>query len=97
MHAALDRAEQISGYSDRKVEDWAMATWHQQQADRAGRTGTLFHSTEWTVVIDPPGQMRALYRTSTKQLAEVYMRNLRDNNPGAAAHAYILPPAKRSK
>lgn len=72
-----------------------MATWHQQQADAAGRTGSLFHATDWTVVIDPPNQMRALYRTDTKQLAEVYMRNLRANNPGAAAHAYILAPAKR--
>jgi hypothetical protein len=66
-----------------------MATWHQQQ-----RPVRLFHVTDWTVVIDPPNQMTWLYRTSTKQLAEVYLRNLKANNPGAAQHAYILRPAK---
>jgi len=66
-----------------------MATWHQLQ-----RPVKLYHETDWTVVIDPPNQMRALYRTSSKELAEVYMRNLRANNPGAAQHAYILKPAK---
>jgi hypothetical protein len=66
-----------------------MATWHQQQ-----RPVKLYHPTQWTVVIDPPNEMRALYCTSTKELAEVYMRNLKANNPGAAQHAYILPPVK---
>lgn len=66
-----------------------MATWHQQQ-----RPVKLWHDTEWTVVVDPPNQMTHLYRTSTRDLAEVYMRGLKANNPGAAAHAYILKPAK---
>lgn len=66
-----------------------MATWHQQQ-----RPVQLFHATEWTVVIDPPNQMTHLYRTSTKALAEVYMRNLKANNPAAHKHAYVLRPAK---
>ena len=65
-----------------------MATWHQDK-----RPVKLWHKTDWTVVIDPPNQMRALMCFSTRQLAEVYMRNLRANNPGAAAHAYILKPA----
>lgn len=69
-----------------------MATWHQQQ-----RPTQLWHATEWTVVIDPPNQMRGLYRTSTKDLADVYMRGLKANNPGAAQHAYILPPANARK
>ena len=64
-----------------------MATWHQQR-----NPVRLDHKTEWTVVIDPPNQFRACYCTSTKELALVYMRNLKANNPGAAAHAYILPP-----
>lgn len=64
-----------------------MATWHQQQ-----RPTQLWHATEWTVVIDPPHQMRALYRTSSRDLAEVYMRGLKENNPHAAAFSYILPP-----
>ncbi len=68
-----------------------MATWHQQQV----KTPQLWHMTEWTVCIDPPNQMRALYRTTSRDLAEVYMRNLKANNPGAAKHAYIIPPAKK--
>jgi hypothetical protein len=67
-----------------------MATWHQLQAKGV----KLYHETDWTVVIDPPHQLRALYRTSSKQLAEVYLRNLKANNPGAAQHAYILKPAR---
>jgi hypothetical protein len=67
-----------------------MATWHQQQVKGL----KLYHETEWTVVIDPPNQMMALYRTSTCDLAEVYMRNLKANNPGAHQHAYILKPAR---
>jgi hypothetical protein len=69
-----------------------MATWHQQQ-----RSVRLYHETEWTVVIDPPHQMRALMTFRDRDLAEVYMRNLRANNPGAAQHAYILKPAKESR
>ena len=66
-----------------------MATWHQQQ-----RPVKLYHETQWTVVIDPPNEMRALYRTSSKDLADVYMRGLKANNPNAARFAYILKPAK---
>jgi hypothetical protein len=69
-----------------------MATWHQQQADKRNPPRSLAHATDYTVVIDPPGQMRALYSCSTRELADVYMRGLKANNPGAAKHAYILPP-----
>jgi hypothetical protein len=68
-----------------------MSTWHQDKAKTQ-----LWHATEWTVVIDPPHQLRAIYRTSSKALADVYLRGLRENNPGAAAHAYILPPQKEA-
>lgn len=71
-----------------------MATWHQLQARPQPK---LFHATQWTVVIDPPHQMRALMGFSTRALADVYMRNLKDNNPGAHAHSYILPPANRTR
>lgn len=64
-----------------------MATWHQNQ-----RPVKLYHATQWTVIIDPPNQMRACMTFSTRDLAEVYMRNLKANNPGAAAHSYILKP-----
>lgn len=70
-----------------------MSTWHQ---DQAHNQIPLFHATKWTVVIDPPNQMRALVRFSTKALADVYMRGLKANNPGAAAHSYILKPAIKS-
>lgn len=66
-----------------------MSTWHQQQ-----RPVRLFHSTQWTVVIDPPNQMRALMTFTTKALAEVYMRNLKANNPAVLPYAYIVPPGR---
>ena len=66
-----------------------MATWHQLQ-----RPVKLYRDTQWTVVIDPPNQMRALMTFSTRALADVYMRNLKANNPGAYPHAYVLKPAK---
>jgi hypothetical protein len=68
-----------------------MSTWHQDQ-----RPVQLWHTTEWTVVIDPPNQMRALVRFTSRQLAEAYMRNLKENNPGAHAHSYILKPQRSS-
>lgn len=75
------------GYRDLEEDD--MATWHQERAPVK-----LYHEMEWTVVIDPPNQMRALYRTSTRELAEVYLRGLKANNPGVARFAYVLKPAK---
>jgi len=66
-----------------------MSTWHQSQ-----RPIKLAHPTEWSVVIDPPGEMHHIYSTSTKELALVYMRNLQANNPDYFQHAYILPPAR---
>lgn len=67
-----------------------MATWHQLQ-----RPVRLWHPTQWTVVIDPPNQMRALMTFSTKALADVYMCNLKANNPDAYAHSYILAPGRK--
>ncbi len=67
-----------------------MATWHQLNAKPQP---PLYHQTQWTVVIDPPNQMRALMTFTSRNLAEVYLRNLKDNNPGAHQHAYILRPA----
>lgn len=68
-----------------------MATWHQMQ-----RPVKLYHETQWSVVIDPPHQMRAVMTFSTKELAAVYMRNLAANNPGAHKHAYMLKPASKT-
>lgn len=71
-------------FLERQIE---MATWHQER-----HPVRLWHPTLWIVVIDPPGQMRALVTFSSRELAEVYMRGLRENNPGAARHSYILKP-----
>ena len=68
-----------------------MATWHQQQ-----RPVKLTHATKWTVVIDPPHQMRALMTFDTAALADVYMRNLKANNPQAALHSYVLKPYSKT-
>ncbi len=64
-----------------------MATWHQQQ-----RSVRLYDDNKWTVVIDPPNRIRALMLFTTRNLAEVYMRNLKANNPGVYPHSYILMP-----
>lgn len=66
-----------------------MATWHQSR-----NPVKLYSSTTWNVVIDPPNEMRWIYAASTKELAEVYMRNLKENNPAAYRFAYILKPSK---
>lgn len=71
-----------------------MATWHQQQADKRHPV-RLWDETQWSVVIDPPNRMRALYLTSSKANADAYMRGLKENNPGDARYAYILAPAKK--
>lgn len=71
-----------------------MSTWHQDQAQKRFPR-PFFHTTEWTVVIDPPNQMRTLMCFSSKNFADVYMRGLKANNPAAYGHSYILPPANR--
>ncbi len=69
-----------------------MSTWHQDQ-----HPVKLYHPTQWTVCIDPPNQMRALMTFTTRDLAEIYMRNLAANNPGAYRYSFILKPAKEVK
>jgi hypothetical protein len=69
-----------------------MATWHQLKAKTP-----LYHPTQWTVVIDPPNDLRWMYLASTRELAEVYMRNLKANNPQAYKFAFILKPVKRTE
>lgn len=64
-----------------------MATWHQQKAFR--RNPIRFdHDTEWSVVIDPPNQMRAIVRFSDKAMASAYADKV--------AHSFILPPRSAS-
>jgi len=66
-----------------------MATWHQSKAKTK-----LYDPNRWAVVIDPPNEMRWMYLASTQELAEKYMRDLKENNPAAYRFAYILKPAK---
>lgn len=69
-----------------------MATWHQKRAP--------FHipaDDKWRVVMDPPFDLRAVYETTTRDLAEVYLRNLSHNRPGIAAHSYIAAPRSLDK
>ena len=62
-----------------------MSTWHQDQA----RT-KLYHHTEWTVVSNPPHQMRTLYTFPTEACARAALARWRE---AGQEHLYILPPA----
>lgn len=74
-----------------------MATWHQQQADRrafqAGSPRKLYHETEWTVVSDPPNDVRTLSTFTTKAKAEEFLAKIKAREP----HSYILAPASERK
>jgi hypothetical protein len=65
-----------------------MSTWHQEQ-----RPVKLFHETEWTVVIDPPNEMRGLVRFATEAEANAYKANFGRHHPLKADYVYILPPS----
>lgn len=62
-----------------------MATWHQNQ-----NPVPLYHETDWTIVSDPPGDMRCLIRFSTKEAAEERLDTWKKN--GSGQHCYILAP-----
>lgn len=66
-----------------------MSTWHQRR-----NPVQHWHETLWTVSVDPPNESTYFYRTSTKELAEVYLRGLKENNPDSARYARIIPPAR---
>lgn len=59
-----------------------MATWHQLR-----RPVTLYHETKWTVVVDPPNQLRTLMLFDHEQQANDYARTQQ--------HAYVLRPARQ--
>ena len=64
-----------------------MATWHQQ------RSGVkLYSEGKWTVVTDPPNQMRFLQTFETALGAREFIQMLEKNQPEQAAFSYILPP-----
>jgi hypothetical protein len=63
-----------------------MATYHQLKAEAQGRGPRLYHDTEWTVVVDPPNQVRCLVTFSTEVAAQAY-------KAVAGPHAYVLRPA----
>lgn len=62
-----------------------MATWHQLR-----RPVRLYHDSKFTVVIDPPNNMRALMLFDTEAGAKTYLANIQARGE---SHAYILPPA----
>ena len=66
-----------------------MATWHQLKSK-----APLFHATQWTVLIDPPNEMRACMLFPDRELAEKYIRDARGNGSRYAAFMSILKPAK---
>lgn len=65
-----------------------MATWHQHQR----KAVKLAHPTEWTVVTDPPNDLRTLCSWTTEAAAHAYIERLRQHHPREAAHSYVLPP-----
>ncbi len=69
-----------------------MATWHQMQAQR--RKGfDLRHPVDWSVVIDPPGEMTSAMCFTTCLAATEYLNRLRAKG---FRNAYILPPRKNA-
>ena len=62
-----------------------MSTWHQDQA----RT-KLYHQTDWTVVSNPPNQMRTLSTFSTEAAARVALAKWKE---AGQEYLYLLPPA----
>ncbi|MCG3778271.1 MAG: hypothetical protein JW388_0984 [Nitrospira sp.] len=68
-----------------------MSTWHQDQATHrafiAKKPLKFWHDTKWTVVIDPPNDMRCMARFATEEKAKEYQAK--------CPHSYILPPGGR--
>lgn len=62
-----------------------MATWHQNR-----RPVRLYHATLWTVVDDPPNDMRGSMLFRTESEAQEYIR--RRAALGTGRHCYVLPP-----
>ena len=69
-----------------------MATWHQQKA-----AVNLYSEDKWTVVTDPPNQMRFLQTFETALGAREFIENLTKHQPEQAAFSYILPPANAQR
>lgn len=61
-----------------------MATWHQNKANRP-----LWHPTKWTVIIDPPNQLRTGVLCDTRQSAESV---LAQHKARGEKHVYIIDP-----
>jgi len=62
-----------------------MATWHQQ---RAGRV--LTPAGKYTVVTDPPNQLRTHMVFGTMEEAQTYLVNLSKNQPDKHQYSYII-------
>lgn len=63
-----------------------MATWHQLK--RPSRTS---HDTQWTVLIDPPGEPRGIARFVSKIQAEAYLEAIQARGQ---RYAYLIGPER---
>lgn len=61
-----------------------MATWHQRQPARRGHPVRLSHTTQWTVVSDPPGALTTCMSFTSEAKALDWQRG--------RLHTFILPP-----
>jgi hypothetical protein len=62
-----------------------MATWHQSR-----RRVRLYHDTAWTVVIDPPNELRCLMLFNTEHEATRHAESFNAKHSGDTA--YVLVP-----
>lgn len=65
-----------------------MASWHQRRA----RT-PLYHTTQWALVRDPPGEMASSMLYETEADANAALALWKAN--GRSAHCYVLPPTRK--
>jgi hypothetical protein len=68
-----------------------MSTWHQNKALREGRS-SLQHETEWTIVDDPPNDLRTLESFTTESVARTMLAKRKEQG----RHVYLLPPKRKA-
>lgn len=69
-----------------------MSTWHQDKAMREGRSGPLWHPTQWTIVTNPPNRMMTLTVCTSRALVEAQLEAWRRGPSDQAEYSYILSP-----
>lgn len=88
---------QADGVPRKEGVAFPMSTWHQDQACHraylAGKPIPFWHETKWTVVDDPPNDMRCFVQYPTKKKADDYVASLKKHHP-EKKNVYVLPPGK---